>query len=148
MLSFLDILWWKSISFAVNLIVTDLNSQKIWRLAWKLWNHLIYVRFQVFMAASIKTAVFWVAAPCSVVKVYRRFRGACWLHHQGDDKGSNHLWKVSKLLPNYTAQQPRRQVTFTSSFSSSWYSFLFLICRPQNLPKSVFSNTVSPFSPS
>jgi hypothetical protein len=28
-------------------------------------------------------AVFWVVAPCSLVKVYRRFSCACCLHHQG-----------------------------------------------------------------
>jgi hypothetical protein len=28
-------------------------------------------------------AVFWVVAPCSLVEVYRRFRGTCCLHHQG-----------------------------------------------------------------
>jgi hypothetical protein len=32
---------------------------------------------------SMKMAVFWVIAPCSLVQVYRRFRGACCLHHQG-----------------------------------------------------------------
>jgi hypothetical protein len=31
-------------------------------------------------------AVFWVVAPCSLVEVYRHFRGACCLHHQGDDR--------------------------------------------------------------
>jgi hypothetical protein len=30
-------------------------------------------------------AVFWVVAPCSLVEVYRRFRGPCCLHHQGED---------------------------------------------------------------
>jgi hypothetical protein len=33
-------------------------------------------------------AVFWVVAPCSLVEVYRRFRGACCLHHQGDRPSS------------------------------------------------------------
>jgi hypothetical protein len=28
--------------------------------------------------------VFWVVAPRSLVEVYRRFRGPCCLHHQGD----------------------------------------------------------------
>jgi hypothetical protein len=27
-------------------------------------------------------AVFWIVAPCSLVEVYRRFRGPCCLHHQ------------------------------------------------------------------
>jgi hypothetical protein len=31
----------------------------------------------------MKIAVFWVVAPCNLVEVYRRFRGACCLHHQG-----------------------------------------------------------------
>jgi hypothetical protein len=30
-------------------------------------------------------AVFWVVASCSLVEVYRRFRGACCLHNQGDE---------------------------------------------------------------
>jgi hypothetical protein len=40
------------------------------------------VRFQVLKTASIKMAVFWVLAPCSLVLAYRRFTGACCLHHQ------------------------------------------------------------------
>jgi hypothetical protein len=43
-------------------------------------------------------AVFWVVAPCSLIEIYLRFRGVCCLHHQ-----------ASKLLPDYTALQPRRQ---------------------------------------
>jgi hypothetical protein len=46
--------------------------------------------------------VFWDVAPCSLVEVYRRFRG------------SKHLWNVDKHLRDYTAQHPRRQ--------SPWYS--------------------------
>jgi hypothetical protein len=34
-------------------------------------------------------AVFWVVAPCSLVEVYRHFRGACCLHHQGNSKDSH-----------------------------------------------------------
>jgi hypothetical protein len=33
----------------------------------------------------MKMAVFWVVAPCSLAEVYRHFRGACCLHHRGDD---------------------------------------------------------------
>jgi hypothetical protein len=50
------------------------------------------VEFQVLMASSMIMAVFWIVAPCSWVEVHRCFRGA-----------------VGKLLPDYTAQQPRRQ---------------------------------------
>jgi hypothetical protein len=31
---------------------------------------------------KMKMAVFSVVAPCSLVQVYRRFRGSCCLHHQ------------------------------------------------------------------
>jgi hypothetical protein len=33
----------------------------------------------------MKMTVLWDVAPCSLVKVYRRFRGVCCLHHQGDE---------------------------------------------------------------
>jgi hypothetical protein len=65
---------------------------------------------------STKMAVFWVVAPCSLVQVYRRFRGACCrLTHSPEDGGSKNLWNVGKLLPDYTAQHPRRQ-SFLISF--------------------------------
>jgi hypothetical protein len=69
-------------------------------------------RFQVLKAPSMKAAVFWVVAPCSLVDVYRRFRGACSLLQQGDradDAGSTYLGNVGKRLPDNTSQQPRRQ---------------------------------------
>jgi hypothetical protein len=42
-----------------------------------------FERFQVLTAASMKMAVSWDVAPCSLVEVYRRFRDAGCLHHQG-----------------------------------------------------------------
>jgi hypothetical protein len=33
-----------------------------------------------------------------------------------DDEGTNHLWNVYKLLPDYTAQQPTRQPSYTFRF--------------------------------
>jgi hypothetical protein len=63
-------------------------------------------------------AVFWVVAPCSLLEVYCCFRGAyCLHHHRPDDGGSKHLWKIGKLLPNYTVQQPRIQ---PFSYSLLW----------------------------
>jgi hypothetical protein len=43
---------------------------------------------QVLTAASMKMAVLWVVAPCSLVEVYRCFRSTCRLHHQGDRRQS------------------------------------------------------------
>jgi hypothetical protein len=34
------------------------------------------------MAVSMKIAIFWVVAPCSLEEVYQRFRRTCCLHHQ------------------------------------------------------------------
>jgi hypothetical protein len=47
-------------------------------------NFVWEVGFEVLTAVSMKIAVFWVVAPCSLVEVYQRFRGPCCLHHQGD----------------------------------------------------------------
>jgi hypothetical protein len=71
------------------------------------------VGFEVLTAVSTKMAVFWVVAPCSLVEVYQRFRGPCCLHHQGH---------VGKLLPDYTALQPRRQPSCLNGWQS-WLSF-------------------------
>jgi hypothetical protein len=46
------------------------------------------VGFEVLTAVSMKMAVFWVVAPCSLVE---------------------DLWNVGKLLPDYRVLQPRRQ---------------------------------------
>jgi hypothetical protein len=37
------------------------------------------------MAVSTKVAVFSVVAQCSLVKVYKPFRGPCCVHHQSDE---------------------------------------------------------------
>jgi hypothetical protein len=73
------------------------------------------VIFQVLMAASIKMTVLWDAVPCSVVEVYQYFRGACCLSHYPNDGGSKCLWNVSKLLPDYMVQHPRKQSSSITS---------------------------------
>jgi hypothetical protein len=76
--------------------------------------HKIPAGFEVLIAVSTMIPVFCFVAPCSLVEVYQRFRSPCCFHHQGvnhrpDDGGSKDLWNIGKLLPNYTALQPRRQ---------------------------------------
>jgi hypothetical protein len=39
---------------------------------------------EILTVASIKMAVFWVVALCSLVEVCRRFTGACCFHHHDD----------------------------------------------------------------
>jgi hypothetical protein len=48
-------------------------------------NKVDKVIFQVLMAASMKMTVFWDVAPCRLVEVYQRFRGARCFHHEGND---------------------------------------------------------------
>jgi hypothetical protein len=49
----------------------------------QVWNSKYIVRFEVLTAASMKMTVFWYIAPCSLVEIDRRFRGAYCLHNQG-----------------------------------------------------------------
>jgi hypothetical protein len=66
---------------------------------------LLQKGFEVLTVVSMKIAVFWVVTPCSLVEVYQRFRGP----DRPDDGGSKDHLNVGKLLPDYTALQPRRQ---------------------------------------
>jgi hypothetical protein len=50
----------------------------------KMWTGLTWVRSRDFTVAGLKTAVFWDVASCSLVDVYRRFRGVWCLHHEDD----------------------------------------------------------------
>jgi hypothetical protein len=72
-----------------------------------------FVRFQVITAASMMTG-FWDTAPCIVVEVDRRFRGACCLHRP-DDVGSTYLWNICLLRRDYTALYPRNLSCSVSS---------------------------------
>jgi hypothetical protein len=49
-----------------------------------IWGSFKLVRMELQeQILSMKTAVFWDAAPCSIVDIARRLRGAYCLHHQG-----------------------------------------------------------------
>jgi hypothetical protein len=70
-----------------------------------------------------KVAVFWVVAPCSLVEVYRHFRGACCLHHQGKD-----LWNVGKLLRDGATTQ-KTAVFILAAVKTSNPTYYLLIKR-------------------
>jgi hypothetical protein len=77
------------------------------------------------MISFVKMAVFWVAAPRSLVEVYQRFRGTYCFRREGDGDGdSKDLWNVGKRLPDYTPLQPKRQ---PSSYSPPWAPQILLI---------------------
>jgi hypothetical protein len=63
-----------------------------------------YMRFQVLTAASMNMTAFCHIVACSLVEVYRGFRGAYCFHHRPDDGGRTHFWNVvSKTY--YTDEQ-------------------------------------------
>jgi hypothetical protein len=86
------------------------------------------MRFEVLTAASMKMAVFWVIAPCSLVEVYQYFRGTCCLHHHGsspfsfgaENGDSMFLWNVGIYLQVHTALQSRRQTLTTHIQMTNW----------------------------
>jgi hypothetical protein len=86
-----------------------IKTEKIWVINSPLkWNNYTNttnnVRFQVLTEASTKSRVFWDVLPFSQIDVDRRFRGACYLHHQG----STHIWNVSLHRFENTAVHPRK----------------------------------------
>jgi hypothetical protein len=77
-------------------------------------------------------AVFWVVAPCSLVEIYRSFRGACCLHHQGYDRsddGDLWTWVRTPDLPNTKRLPLNRDV---------WY-------MPQQIPRDICLRQVNFF---
>jgi hypothetical protein len=57
--------------------------------------------------------VFRDVAPCSLVDVYRRFRGACCLHHQGTCKTSANVYQIARrkhLLRQTSSYSPRENL--------------------------------------
>jgi hypothetical protein len=55
------------------------------------------VRFELLTASSMKMAVSWDVAPCSLIETGRSFRGAHCLHHQGDDRRDDGISKHLSL---------------------------------------------------
>jgi hypothetical protein len=68
-------------------------ADNLWILVWKRgWFSLPFIRLFIIMMA-----IFWVVAPCRLVEVYRRFRGACCLHHQDDHDATTQKTAISIL---------------------------------------------------
>jgi hypothetical protein len=77
---------WRPHNTAVYLYEQQKRWISLWQFsAWRIKNLIMFlVKFEVLMAASMKMAVSWIVAPRSLVEVYWRFRGACYLHHRRD----------------------------------------------------------------
>jgi hypothetical protein len=65
--------------------------------------------------------VFWVVVPCSLVEEYQRFRGRCFLHHQGDERWSlsdDISWAMkSSLVISYISSELQSNILGTVSTS-------------------------------
>jgi hypothetical protein len=83
---------------------------------------ILLIAFEAWLWYSrmtMKMAVFWVVAPCSLVEVYQHFRGPCCLHHQGNDSDDDSLhFKTSTQLHTFTFPTPVH-LQFNTSISSS-----------------------------
>jgi hypothetical protein len=98
----------------------DINTCNCRYLRWVLVaSNPCFVRLQVLTAASMKLRVFWDVAPCSLIEVDWRFRGAYCLHHQGDKQA------LSETIAGYIAVdgpspiQPA--VLSRTAYSSPWW---------------------------
>jgi hypothetical protein len=88
------------------------------------------------ISQTLKMAAFWVVMPYSLVEVYRRFRCACCLHHQGGQEIPCLLWNPEGSLP--CSQEPAtgfslRQMNLVHILSSYFRNILFNIILQSTL---------------
>jgi hypothetical protein len=78
-----------------------------------------FVRFQVLKATNMKIIASWHIVPCSLVEVYRLFRGAYCLYHRPDDGGNTYLWKsvgFNESTWHYIPEENYRIVSLCSKY--------------------------------
>jgi hypothetical protein len=68
----------------------------------------LLVRFQVLTVASMKVTVFWDVAPCSLLEVYRRFKGASWSRFFPLTLSSLHVFDNSFNFESHISLPPPR----------------------------------------
>jgi hypothetical protein len=59
------------------------------------------VTFEIFTAVKILVQIFGVVTPCNVLVGYKRFRGPCFLHLQGEDFVKMEAARSSETLVSY-----------------------------------------------
>jgi hypothetical protein len=65
--------------------------------------------------------VFWDVAPKGLVEVHRHFRGACRLHHQGDESSVNFYQTTRRNIPQDSHFRIRRRQNLKSHQSTSTF---------------------------
>jgi hypothetical protein len=66
----------------------------------------------------MKVTVFWDVVPCSLVEVYRRFRGSCRVHHQGElqYRGQTTIFEVYLRFRNVSCLHNEDVLTLGAMF--------------------------------
>jgi hypothetical protein len=82
----------------------------------------VLVKFQVLTAANMNITVFLNISSCSLVEIYRRFRGAFCFHHQDDESPLKHC-SISIRLHGAVSQ---KTVIFVYVFINM--NYLLVIC--------------------
>jgi hypothetical protein len=59
---------------------------------WGIITDCLLFQIQVIMVTHMKTNVFWISAPFSLVENNIRFRDEYCLHHQGDERGCMYFY--------------------------------------------------------
>jgi hypothetical protein len=91
----------------------------------------------VLTSAYLKMRAFWDIAPCNLVGVDRRFRGAYCLHHHPDG-GSPHFSNVSLLQWDYSTLYLRKLLSSHSPQSELEISHVLIWL--QGLQHQVYTN--------
>jgi hypothetical protein len=80
----------------------------------------------------LKMTDFWDVAPCSLVEIYQRFRGAYCLHYEGNED-SKELWNVGHFLRDYAENShlhARRRENLKPHRVLCYVKTLFQLYRP------------------
>jgi hypothetical protein len=68
------------------------------------------------------------------------------MNYRPDVGGSENLWNDGKLLPDYTAQYPRRQVTFVLAAVRTWNLTVMILQVPQKARNYLTNSAIFDFS--
>lgn len=78
------------------------------------------IKCLVIKTWHLKITVFWAVESCSVVEVYQRFGGTCYLHHERDPK------TIIFILAAMWSSNVTRHGISLQIFLSPWYSLKLL----------------------
>jgi hypothetical protein len=81
----------------------------------------------------MKMTIFWDVVPCSLLEVYRRFRGACCLHHQGVEQAASEEFLARQTTRRNISEDSRLQHIFYFQGNYNRPKLVIIIIAPQNI---------------